>query len=305
MESAVPTEPAPSRPEVETTTLNRGWLTKMVIIAAALLGLGLWGLYDALVAFPNRGAAHAEFTEWRYLEAANEAGRLLAADEPDPGAALARLNADRAGLRSRLAEQPEGSFAYRETSMDIAKLDWLTSLSRIGRVDAAHTTFQNPRDRLDSLKTAWEKRNQPKPLAAYDIPAQWVFVILGFGGFGWIMLIIARTRRRTFRYKPASSELTLPSGRAFTPADIAELDKRKWHKFYVTLRFKEGKGEPVTLDLLRHKPLEDWVLEMEKLTDGYEPPAERPDEPAPEREGSGVAMGGEHLSGDNPMKPSP
>lgn len=303
MESAVQTDTPQSRPEVEVTSINRGWLIKMVVIAVALLGLGVWGLYDALVAFPNRGANHAEFTEWQYLRAANEAGRLLAADEADPAGALSRLSAERTRLRERLAQQTEGSFAFRETAMELAKLEWLTSLSRIGRVAPASTTFDNPRDRLDALTAEWQTRNPPKPLAAYDIPSQWVFVVCGFGGFGWIMFIIMRTRARVHRFKPALLELTLPTGRAFTPADIAEVDKRKWHKFFVTLRFKEGKGEPVTLDLLRYKPLEEWVLEMEKHTDGYEAPEPDADSPAPEREGSGVAMGGEHLPESGPDKP--
>lgn len=300
-ESNQPDQPA-SRPEVEVTSLNRGWLIKLLVIAVALLGLGVWGLYDALVAFPNRGERHAEYVEWQYLQAASEAGRLLAASEPDPQATLERLTSERAEIRDRLSDTEEGTLAYREATMDLAKLEWLTSLSRIGRVDAEHTTFANPRERLDTLTQQWGTQNPPKPLAAYDIPSQWIFVVCGFGGALWIAVVVGRAKGVQYRYKPAEMELTLPSGRTITPSQISEVDKRKWHKFFVTLRFKEGEGEPVTLDLLRHKPLEDWILEMEKQTDGYEPP-EHDDEEAPEREGSGVAMGGEHIPEDEPREP--
>jgi hypothetical protein len=306
MEPSTPTDQPTSRPEVEVTSLNKGWLIKLVVIAVALLGLGCWGLYDALIAFPARGANHAEFTEWRYLQAANEAGRLLTASDENPGESLTRLRTDRNRLRDRLAETPEGTLAYRETAMDLAKFEWLTSLSRIGRVNTDYTTFEQPRDRLDELTQEWETRTQPKPLAAYDIPSQWVFVVCGFGGFGWIALIILRAKGVQYSYKPATLELTLPSGRSFTPSQISEVDKRKWHKFFVTLRFKEGAGAPVTLDLLRHKPLEDWILEMEKQTDGYEAPAaddKDDDATAPEREGSGPAMAGEHMPEGGPKEP--
>ncbi|MFG0275841.1 MAG: hypothetical protein ACF8QF_12385 [Phycisphaerales bacterium] len=303
MEQTTPTDQPASRPEVEVTSLNKGWLIKLTVIGVALLGLGVWGLYDALAAFPARGANHAEFTEWRYLQAANEAGRLLTASEDAPGDELTRLRNERNQLRERLGDTPEGTIGYREISMDLAKYDWLTSLSRIGRVNAEYTTFDNPRERLDTLTQEWDTRTQPKPLAAYDIPSQWVFVVCGFGGFAWISLIILRAKGIRYSYKPASLELTLPSGRSFTPDQIAEVDKRKWHKFYVTLRFKQGAGEAVTLDLLRHKPLEDWILEMEKQTDGYEPPAEDEDATAPEREGSGPAMAGEHMPEGEPKEP--
>lgn len=298
-------EAPPPRPEVETTRINRGWLTKMVVIAVALLALGAWGLYDALFAFPNRGAAHAEYVEWQYLQTASEGGQLLTAGVDDPQDEYARLVGERSRLRDRMAQSSEGSLARREAATAMARLEWLTSLSRIGRLDPSNTTFDNPRARLDELREKWSTRNPPKPLAAYDIPSQWLFVVGGFGGAAWIALILLRASRVQYRYRPASMELTLPSGRTITPEQISEVDKRKWHKFYVTLRFKEDGASPLTLDLLRHKPLEDWILEMEKRTDGYEPPKEETGEESAMREGAGVAMGGEDISEEDPEKPSP
>ncbi len=62
--------------------------------------------------------------------------------------------------------------------------------------------------------------------------------------------------------------LGLPGGHSLTPADLTDVDKRKWDKFFVSLVVKPGHatlgGKEVALDLLRYEPLEDWVLEMEK-----------------------------------------
>jgi hypothetical protein len=61
---------------------------------------------------------------------------------------------------------------------------------------------------------------------------------------------------------------------------INEVDKRKWHKFFVFLKLADNSPE-IKLDLLRYSPLEDWVLEMEKLHPNYVPePVEAEAEPA-------------------------
>ena len=38
-----------------TTRLNKPWLLKTLISAVVLIGFGIYGLYDATVAYPNRG----------------------------------------------------------------------------------------------------------------------------------------------------------------------------------------------------------------------------------------------------------
>lgn len=269
-----------SQPQPErtlTTTINRGWRLKMSIITVFLVGLGVWGLVDALIVYPARGARHAEYMRLQYLVAANAAGELLRAGVDNPREELARLTAERSDIVRDLRQTTEGSTLHHRHALRMARLEWLTSLSRIGRVSPEHTQIASPRQDMEGLANEWATKNAPKPLASYDIPSQWIFVAVGFGGAGWLISLMTRVSRVRFRYEPASLRLTLPDGRSITPEQIAEVDKRKWHKFFVTLRLKEG-GPDVQLDLLRYKPLEDWVLEMEKQTDGYEEPEAEEDE---------------------------
>jgi len=149
---------------------------------------------------------------------------------------------------------------------------------------AEQTTFDNPTERREALDDAWRTRTPPKPLSAFDIPSQWLFVIAGFGGAAWLTFLFVRVASKKYRWDPATHTLTVPGGKTIAPADIAEVDKRKWDKYFVTLRLNDGAPPPREhkFDLLRYAPLEAWILEMERRSPNYVPPAEEPaDEPEP------------------------
>ena len=115
---------------------------------------------------------------------------------------------------------------------------------------------------LDELDKKWSKTDQTQPLAGYDLPVQWLFVVIGFGGGLYLLGLILRSAGTKFHWDADSKRLTLPGGRAIVPADLKDVDKRRWHKFYVTLLLNDGSSH--ALDLYRFDPLERWVLEMEK-----------------------------------------
>ncbi|MCU0688564.1 MAG: hypothetical protein MUE97_02320, partial [Phycisphaerales bacterium] len=111
--------------------------------------------------------------------------------------------------------------------------------------------------------------------AGWDIPFQWFITVVGFLGAIWVLFNIARTKAKVYRWDPATSRLTLPSGTSLVPADITEFDKRKWHKFFVTL--VTTRGDRHELDLYKYEPLEEWILAMEdirfpEVPEGIEPP---------------------------------
>lgn len=250
------------------TTLTRSWVIKSSIFAIVLGALGVWGLIDATIVYPSRGRAHASFMEFMYLGMAGEAGMLSLSSVSDPEGALRDLNEQRRELEDRLREAGEGSLTAKRTQMELLKREWLTSLSRVGLLTPDRTVIESPVQRIQELGEEWSNKNPPKPLAAYDIPMQWLFVVIGFGGCAWFVSLMLRVKKRVFHYEPQDHKLTLPDGRTITPDQISEVDKRKWDKFFVTLRLQDGAS--VKLDLLRHTPLEQWVLEMEKHTPGYE-----------------------------------
>lgn len=294
---------APEHDRVQTTRLNRGWVMKMLIFTICLLGLGAWGTLDAFVVYPNRGRSHAKFMLYQYLGRLNDTGLLLrGADVADPDAELARLRTDT---------------AIGANSVEAARRDWLLSLSRVhdlaaitqlnqqelnrrsadpaGGQRATPTLFPDARTLLDELHGQLNNAAIPAPLNAYDIPLQYLFMVVGFGGGAWILMLLARCSRKTFRFDSAEMRLTLPDGRAFTPAQIKDVDKRDWHKYYLYFTVEGLDGE-IKFDLLRYTPLEEWLELMRKARPGYDPAEDEPkdkgekapDEPAPDNAESDI-----------------
>lgn len=265
------------------TKPNRPWLLKMSAFLVVLVGFGLYGFYDATVAYPNRGIRHASFAQFQYLEEAKkEALSDVRIAVDDPAGELKRLN----------AEGPETL-----TGSKGRKYVWLSALAVVNRLKPEFTKMPRPGhtpeeksidDTFKNLKSDWSNtaaaKNAPKALSSYDILVQWLFVAVGLGG-GLVLLVhILRTLSRKYRWDPETHQLQLPDGSTLAPSDVAEFDKRKWDKFLIYLRINAGHpkhgGKELCLDLYQHDPLESWVLEMEKIafpdqaaTPGEAPPA--------------------------------
>ena len=252
------------------TTISRNWLAKMVVFIAAFFGLGVWGLIDALVVYPGKGATFAEYMEFQYLQASDTSGELLRASVDDPAAELGALEPMKEQIAEELASLPAESMARRRKQTEQYKLAWLSALDMIGRNTAEHTAIPDPAARLDELRTEWATAKQPKPLSALDIPTQWLFVVIGVVGGGWMLMTVMKVSKTSYTFDEESRTLTMPGGRSFTPAEIDEVDKRKWDKFFATIKLSDGSLHK--MDLLRYQPLEEWVLEMEKHSPNYEPP---------------------------------
>ncbi|QYU67424.1 hypothetical protein J4558_21240 [Leptolyngbya sp. 15MV] len=273
------------------TRIGRPWLLKFCAFLLMLVGFGIWGLYDAVHLYPQRGLRHARFVQWEMMQEAERRGRLDSRlGTEDPRAELARLR--------DLAR--EG----RDDALDKARLAWLQALSNAGHLSPDKTTITDARATFEALRTEWtagaEARNAPKPLASYDIPVQWLFCAIGLGGGALLLVHILRVARRRYRWDPSTKTLTLPGGERLSPADLQDIDKRKWDKFLVFLLVKPGHaslgGREIKLDLYHHDPLESWVLEMEKAAfperaqEASAQPAQAPPG-APDRPDSGGSGG--------------
>lgn len=287
-----------------TTSLNRKWLVKMTIFLVALVVLGVWGTLDAVWIYPQRGRNHSEFALKDYLERLDQRGTLLSdASVEDPATVLRDLQ--------RAPQPPK--------SIEEARFVWLESLSRFHSMESltrknaqakaqipsatsdTETMFASPRTVLDKLKTDLAGRNQPKPLSAFDIPLQYLFALLGFGGAAWMTVFLLRCKAKRFEFDPAENRLFLPDGKSFVPADITEVDKRDWHKFYLYMNIHGFEGEQ-KFDLLRHAPLEEWLETMRKLRPGYDPAEDATEEPSAESEAPAEAAAGPEASAGDPTK---
>ena len=250
-----------------TTRLSGRWLRKMGLFLAVLLGFGTWGLYDALIAYPNRGENDASYRLYTYLGAASDAhGFALPLGIPE-GVSARDHFAALGDAEPDLIRSAGGSGAQaRDAREDLALLGWLRSLSVLGRLSdervESDLAADTPEAMLKELGAEWSAKNPPKPLSFYDIPVQWVFVIVGYGGGLWLGLHMLRVASKKYAWDPAPMRLTLPGGSSIVPSDVAEFDKRKWDKFLFFFKIKPDHaqlgGREIKLDLYQYIPLEDW-----------------------------------------------
>lgn len=256
----------------ETSTLNRSWLIRMGIIIIVFLSFGVWGWYDATIAYPARGIKAAEFKEKEYLAKADELGRLMSASVPEP---------ERDWVLLKTGQSNE---------LEALKYQWLNALSIVNRLSEAHTTFTDPAKRLEELRASWGTKKSPKPLTPLDIPTQFL-IMVACSAIGLLILgLVFKVARVKFTFDPSTNTLTLPGNHAITPDHLAEIDKRKWHKYIVFLNIKPDHptlgSKSFKIDLLRHAKVEQWVLAMEAIafpeSAKPSPSTDAPDEAATE-----------------------
>lgn len=240
---------------VQNTKVSKKWLVRTLGFAIFVCIFGCWGLFDAVIAYPQRGANVAEKFELEYLRAAEQSRVLDSASVADPAGEIAKLREK--NTQQQLTSAVEG-----------ARLQWLNALDTIGRAKPEHTTIADPRGRKSQLEEVWAKKTPSEPLAAWDLPLQWGITVAGFGATAWLLLLIVMVKGKTYTWNAATQTLRLPGGASLTPADVEDFDKRRWDKFLIFLKIKSSHaqlgGQELKLDLLRYEPLESWVLEMEK-----------------------------------------
>lgn len=276
------------------TTLSRSWLMKTGAFLVLLLGFGIWGTVDALWLYPERGLSEASYKLRTWMASADGAGKLTASTFTinDPAGDLRTLNAKEDELRR---ESRGETGAARAAAADVAKLEYLQSLSRAWRLNSdvkplgkitkpsVQRLVFDPKtgqgsilgangERADlsvralgeALDGYWKANQPPNPLSGFDMAFQYVFMGVGLLGGAWILftMFAAARRARQIRWDAGARRLHLPAGVSMSAADLTDIDKREWHKFYCTMMTKDGGRHRV--DLLRYEPLEDWVLDLER-----------------------------------------
>jgi len=274
--------------------LNTKWVVKMAVVIVALLLFAVLGFYDATVKYPARGERHASYAQWQYLDAARNANAEdfgvfeRESSVNDPVEELKRL------------QNPETQLSTRplRATMQEARKNWLEALKTIGRLKPEYTRFDSPQGKFDELAAQWGSTTSlPKPLKSYDIPLQWVILIVCLPLAIYVMLRFLRVRALKYTWDESTMTLGLPSGASITPADLEEVDKRKWDKFIVFLKIKDEHdklgGKEVKVDTYQHKYVEDWILAMEADAFG-------PEEEVDETETAQTSEPSDQDAGDDP-----
>jgi len=247
------------------TTLARRWVLRVLVILVIGWGLFVWGLYDAMVLYPNRGKDAASYLKYQYLREVEKAKPSMVSVD-DPAAEFARLK----------TKKRDNTMSAVES----ARFNWLEALSRVSHMTPEHTKIADAKQELKDLDTRWGVANVkvPQPLEGYDIPSQWAIAGVGLVIGMWRLITFLAVAKKKYLWNRETSTITLPGGATLTEADIVDYDKRKWDKFIITLELRDGHacGKEVTLDLYPYNELEPWVLELERRGTGKvsEPPKE-------------------------------
>lgn len=322
MSETTPSDPTPetaARPPVAssaTTRLSGRWIRKLGLFLIVLVGFGTWGLYDALVVYPNRGERDASYRLYKYLDAANEAhGFALPLGAPQ-GVGVRSHRDDLSSRAEELRRAAGGTGANAEDAAEqLAMLEWFDALNRLGRLSDERVQqdldSSPPADRLRELSAEWSQTDAPNPLSFYDIPVQWLFVIVGYGGGLWLAVHMIRVASKKYRWDPANLRLTLPGGESIAPDDVAEFDKRKWDKFLFFFKIKPDHpqlgGREIKLDLYQYVPLEEWAVAMHRHArpEDYSDEADdASDEPSAEPVGSNAEQPGSDADTSDDNAPS-
>ena len=273
----------------QTTSIRPMWLGKVVVGLIVCFGFAVWSAYDAIWLYPSKQRDYIEHTELQYLGALRaEGARAFTASNasvPDPAATRRALRDMRSEGRS-------------PTTVEGARLEWLNAIAILHSLDALTrenqeaqpvdptsgaphkrtlTLYNNPEARFRELDTARQAVGNVSGLAAYDIPLQYLFLVVSSGLSIWLVILLARVVPKKYRFDPATLTLTTPEGKSIVPNQIIDVDRRKWDKFLLFIRL-EGENEERRFDLYRHIPLEDWLLAMEKASPHVEAPPEEPEE---------------------------
>lgn len=262
----------PPAPQATTTKVSRRWTMKMALFLVLLVGFGIYGLYDATIAYPNRGERSASWHLHQYLNKSDEANSLTGTlGVPEGESASAHLGDLEARLDELALSATGSTVKARDDSALLAKHAWLKSLAVLGRLSGERVKADlgaSPRETLTRLTQEWTGAEQPKPLASYDIPVQWLFTVIGLGGGLWMLLHVLRVAARKYTFEAASMTLGLPGGATIVPGDIEVFDRRKWDKFLVFLKVRTDHprlgGREIKLDLYQYEPLEAWYLQMHR-----------------------------------------
>ncbi|MEO1007302.1 MAG: hypothetical protein AAFX79_01915 [Planctomycetota bacterium] len=284
--------------ETQSARLSPRYWIKQTLIGLVALGIGLWGLLDLFWIYPERARGFAQYMEWRYLDFLNDPGsgagvNLGIASVPDPQQTLDEL----------------GQPGYNRNPEDLGdhRGNWLDAVSIAYTLDAAYTTYPrenpdegeigSPYDRYDELAAEWQgvdRSRAPKRKSEFDFAVQWPIFLIGVGGAAVCFFGLARAVGTRYAWDADAKKLTLPGGIDVAPEHIEEFDKRKWHRFYVELQLTKDHpshaGQSVKVDLYKHEPVEQWILELERIRfpdrgqDDDAPPADDSENPGDEKD---------------------
>jgi hypothetical protein len=223
-------------------TMSKGYAWRMIIIGAASVVLGAWGVYDFAVDIPNRQMLHQRAELLTLCKDALETEQAAGELTPEATTALEAVKAEMDQTFSReLGEDfdPEQAAPTAEMQKRFAEVmqtsenaEWLGLLFVITQglgaerrlplteqgYPAAFLAFDTARNNLDAIG------NVTRP-GKYDRLTQWAFIAcLPCAPYFFWMYFVARRRRYTL---DDDGTLHTPDG-TWQADEIADIDMNRW-----------------------------------------------------------------------------
>jgi hypothetical protein len=227
-------------------TIARGYAWRMIIIGAACVVLGAWGVYDYAVDIPKRQQLHERGALLEQCRDALQTEQAAGAPTPEAQQAMEAITAEMNRIFTRelaetvgpeqstvTAEQlPEMQQAIAQALTSSEDANWMALLNVIGQgliaerrlpltehdYPQAHTAFEATQRLLDEI-------GQVTAPGKYDRVIQWAFIAcLPCAPYFFWMYFAAR--RRTYRLDDDGT-LHTPTG-DWTADQIADIDMSRW-----------------------------------------------------------------------------
>ena len=199
-----------------TTKLSTRYWLKTIIMAVVCVVLGLWGIWDYVVAIPQQEEAATRAVVLKAVNGAlgTEKGSSLRSD----ASVLVDLSLEYAA-RNPVGE-PSGD------QMDLGNTaGWITSLE-LFQSALSSGNFELQAQSVTLINDGLNQYGSVTPPSKYDRPMQWAFILcLPFGFYYFWAYRKVSAKAKTYRLDDET--LTTPEG-AWTLEEIVDIDMSRW-----------------------------------------------------------------------------
>jgi len=202
--------------EFTTKLATRYWL-KTSIIAVVCIVLGLWGVWDYVVAIPQREEAAARSVVLKIVHSALATER--GSTERDKAGVVVRLVTESA------ANKPDKESVGKQ--MDLGNTaGWIDSLE-LFQVALSGGDLEIQSQSVALIEDGLNQYGSVTPPSEYDRPMQWAFILCIPFGFYYIWAFVKMSSRAKIYKFDDQGGLTTPEG-SWTADEITDIDMSKW-----------------------------------------------------------------------------
>ena len=199
-----------------TKLATRYWL-KTTIVSAVCIVLGLWGVWDYVVAIPQREESVMRSVVLKIVHSALSTER-------------GSVERDKAGVVVRLAKESAANKPVKESvgkQMDLGNTaGWIDSLE-LFQVALSGGDLEIQSQSVVLIEDGLNQYGSVTPPSKYDRPMQWAFILCIPFGFYYLWVFVKMSSKAKIYNFDDQGGLTTPEG-YWTADEITDIDMSKW-----------------------------------------------------------------------------